>query len=77
MILCSRLYTDLAQEEGFIVETSLLTYDLSVSEDCTAAEDVPRAILNVTSQSGTPILKTFKVPSTENRFAEVQLAPRS
>ena len=63
MILCGRLYTYLANKEGFKVETSLPAYGLSMSEDCAAAaEDVPLAVSNVTSQSGTPIIKTIKVP---------------
>ena len=69
-ILCDRLYTEL-EHEGFTIETSLSAYDLSVSEDCVAAEDVTRAVSNVTSQSGTKIVRIFKVPTSENTFTEV------
>ena len=45
---------------------------LYVSDDCAAPEDVPSAVSKVTSQSGSPIVKT--VQSLENRFPEVQLS---
>ena len=52
----------------------LSAYDLSVSEDCAAAEYLPLAVSNVISKSGNPIVKTIKVPYSENRFPGAQLA---
>ena len=72
-ILCGRQYTDLANSKDFKVETSLSAYVLSMPEDCVPAEYVPRAVYNVTSQPGTPIVKTIKVPYSENRFPEAHL----
>ena len=48
-------------------------FTLSVSEGYAAPKHVPRAVSNVTLQSGIPILKTFKVPFSENRFPELSL----
>ena len=47
---------------------------LSVSEDSAATDYLPRAVYNVISQSGNPIVKTIKVPYSENRFPGAQLA---